>query len=358
MKTKKSFLLVIAFMLVASILSGCMSNQATETTDLGTKEEKKSLVVYSNSLSEGRAEWLTEKAAEAGFELEVVQAGGGELTNRIVSEKNNPLADVVFGLNQMNFETFKENDILVPFEPKWTNELPEDSRNKDNFYQPLVEQRIIMLYNKDEYTEETAPKDWTDLIEKEEFKGKYNVPTNLGGATNQSVLNGILMRYAVENGDLGVSEEGWKAIKTFFDNGYKTPEGEDANANLASGKVPISFTYSSGLAGIEEEFGFEAGIVSPEIGVPTLVEQIGIVNKGKDQDTTVAEEFVNWFGSAEIQGAWAEQFNTLPVNEKALEKASEKNKSIYENTTIQDIDYNFISEHIENWVEKIELEIL
>ncbi|MBS4191965.1 extracellular solute-binding protein [Bacillus sp. FJAT-49705] len=359
MKLKKSFLLVMVFILVTSILAGCMGgNNSTENnTETDKKAEKKSLVVYSNSLSDGRGDWLTQKAAEAGFELKLVEAGGGDLLNRIVAEKNKPLADVVFGLNQMNFETLKSNDILVPFEPKWKNELPEGSSDKENFYQPLVEQRIIMLYNKDVYTEETAPKDWTDLIENEEYKGKYHVPINLGGATNQAVVNGILMRYLDENGDLGVSEEGWKALKTFFDNGYKTPEGENNNANLASGKVPISFIYSSGLPGIEEEFGFEAGIVSPKIGVPTLVEQIGIVNKGKDHDTQTAEEFVNWFGSTEIQGAWAEQFGTLPVNEKALEKASDKMKSIFENTTVQDIDYTFISEHINDWIEKIELEI-
>lgn len=346
----------MAFMLVASILAGCMGNNSAEK-DTGTKEEKKSLVVYSNSLSDGRGDWLTGKAAEAGFELELVEAGGGDLLNRVISEKNNPLADVVFGLNQMNFETLKSNDILVPFEPEWTSETPEGSSDKDNYFHPLVEQRIVMLYNKDVYTEETAPKDWTDLIENEAFKGKYHVPGSLGGATNQAVVNGILMRYLDENGELGVSEEGWNAIKAFFDNGYKTPEGENNNANLASGKVPISFIYTSGLPGIEEEFGFEAGVVSPEIGVPTLVEQVGVVNKGKDHDTQIAEEFVNWFGSAEIQGEWAEQFGTLPVNKLALEKASDKMKSIYETTKIQDIDYTFISKHIDEWVEKIELEI-
>ncbi|MFJ5621949.1 extracellular solute-binding protein [Peribacillus loiseleuriae] len=359
MKSKQSFLLVMVFMLVASILAGCIGgNKTTENNASSeTKAEKKSLVVYSNSLSDGRGDWLTEKAAKAGFELKLVEAGGGDLLNRIVSEKNKPLADVVFGLNQMNFETLKSNDLLVPFKPEWTADIPEGSSDKDNFYHPLVEQRIIMLYNKDVYTEETAPKDWTDLIENKAFKGKYHVPSSLGGATNQAVVNGILMRYLDENGKTGVSEEGWKSIKTFFDNGYKTPEGEDNNANLASGKVPISFIYSSGLPGIEKEFGFEAGVVSPEIGVPTLVEQVGIINKGKDHDTAVAEEFMNWFGSAEIQGAWAEQFGSLPVNTKAIDKATAKIKQIAENTTIQDIDYTFISEHINDWVEKIELEI-
>ncbi len=358
MKVKKPLLLVIAFMLVASILAGCMSNDSTKKdTATDTKDEKKSLVVYSNSVSDGRGDWLTKKAAESGFELKIVEAGGGDLLNRLVSEKNNPLADVVFGLNQMNFETLKTNDLLVPFEPEWTAETPKGSSDKDNFYHPLVEQRIFMIYNKDVYTEETAPKDWTDLIENEEFKGKYHVPANLGGGTNRSVIYGMLMRHVDKNGDLGISEEGWKEIGVFFDNGYKTPEGEDANANLASGKVPISFTYSSGLPGIEEEFGFEAGIVSPEVGVPTTVEQVGIINKGKDQDTAVAEEFINWFGSAEVQGAWAEQFGSLPVNTKAVEKASDKMKQIGEITTIQKMDYTFIAEHIDDWVEKIELEI-
>ncbi|KMY48410.1 extracellular solute-binding protein [Peribacillus loiseleuriae] len=358
MRVKKPLLLVMAFMLVASILVGCMNNDSTKKdTATDTKDGKKSLIVYSNSVSDGRGDWLTKKAAEAGFELKIVEAGGGDLLNRLVSEKNNPLGDVVFGLNQMNFETLKANDILVPYEPKWTAEIPEGSSDKDKFYYPLVEQRIIMIYNKDVYTEETAPKDWTDLIENEEFEGKYHVPGNLGGGTNRSVIYGMLMRHVDKNGGLGISEEGWKEIKAFFDNGYKTPEGEDANANLASGKVPISFTYSSGLPGIEEEFGFEAGIVSPEVGVPTTVEQVGIINKRKDQDTAVAEEFINWFGSAEVQGAWAEQFGSLPVNTKAVAKASDKMKQIGENTKIQDMDYTFISEHIDDWVEKIELEI-
>ena len=154
----------------------------------------KKLVVYSNSVSDGRGDWLKQKAAEAGFKLEIVEAGGGDLLNRLVAEKNKPLADVVFGLNQMNFDTLKTNDLLVPYEPAWMNEIPEGSSEKENFYHPLVEQRIIMIYNKDVYTEETAPKDWTDLIENPAFKGKYHVPANLGGGTNRSVVYGMLMR--------------------------------------------------------------------------------------------------------------------------------------------------------------------
>lgn len=356
----KKLLLLMVGLVLSFVLAACGNTGNTKSSD-GASEKKtpadKSLVVYSNSVSDGRGEWLTEQAAKAGFNLKIVEAGGGDLLNRLVAEKNKPLADVVFGLNQMNFETLKSTDLLVPYEPTWMNEIPKGSSEKDHFFYPLVEQRIIMLYNKDVYTEKKAPKDWTDLIENPAFKGKYNVPTDLGGGTNRSVVYGMLMRYLDQNGDLGVSDEGWKAIKTFFDNGYKTPQGEDSMANLASGKVPVSYTFSSNVPAIEKEFGFEPGIVSPKIGVPATVEQVGIINKGKDQDTAVAKEFIDWFGSADIQGAWAQKFGSLPVNEKALEKATDSMKAIYKNTKVQEMDYPFISEHIDNWVEKIELEI-
>ncbi|WP_416825214.1 extracellular solute-binding protein [Ectobacillus polymachus] len=354
---KKLMLIMVGLMLSISLVACGKADSGNKPA--GDKAAKdKTLVIYSNSASDGRGDWLTKKAAEAGFKIQVVQAGGGDLLNRLIAEKNKPVADVVYGLNQTNFETLKTNNLLVPYQPKWINEIPASYRQPGNFYNPLVEQRIIMIYNKDVYTPETAPKDWTDLIENKQFAGKYNVPTDLGSATNRAVIDGILMRNLDPKGDLGVSDKGWAEIKSFFDNGYKAPKGEDAFKNLASGKVPISFTYSSGLAGYEKQYGFKAGIVSPEIGVPSLVEQVGIINKGKDQDTTVAKQFVDWFGSAEVQGEWAKQFGTLPVNEKAVNQASDQIKSISQNTKVQKMDDNFVAQHIDKWVEKIQLNIL
>ena len=162
---KKVWLLIVALVL-STILAACGGNtQSTDKASEGQAPKDKKLVVYTNSVSEGRGDWLKQKAAEAGFKIEIVEAGGGDLLNRLVAEKNKPLADVVYGLNQMNFETLKTNDLLVPFEPTWKNEIPAGSSEKENFYHPLVEQRIIMIYNQDVYTKETAPKDWTDLIE-------------------------------------------------------------------------------------------------------------------------------------------------------------------------------------------------
>jgi iron(III) transport system substrate-binding protein len=55
------------------------------------------LIVYTNSGSDGRGDWLKERAAQDGFTIEYVQLGAGDLANRLVAEKNNQIADLVFG---------------------------------------------------------------------------------------------------------------------------------------------------------------------------------------------------------------------------------------------------------------------
>ena len=74
------------------------------------------LTIYTNSGTGGRDVWLTEHAKEAGFNIQVVNMGASDVTNRLISEKNNPLCDVVFGPNALEFEKMKANELLQ----KWS----------------------------------------------------------------------------------------------------------------------------------------------------------------------------------------------------------------------------------------------
>ena len=174
------------------------------------------LVVYTNSNGEGRGEWLTKKAAEAGFKIEIVGAGGADATNKLIAEKNNPIADVAFGLNNMYFEQIKAAGALEPFTPAWAGEV--DVAKGDNgdgkAYWPLVQQAILLGYNSGKFSKDEAPKDWTDLWTKDEFKSRYERVTGLGTATAQLVFAGILTRYKDDGGDLGISDEGWKQVES------------------------------------------------------------------------------------------------------------------------------------------------
>lgn len=327
--------------------------------NIGVPEDK--IIVYTNSGSEGRAEWLTDKAEDAGFDIQVVQMGGNTLANRLIAEKNNPVADVTYGMSQMDWQKVKSQDGLVPYTPKWIKETDDDTPfiDEDHYYNPLVEQRIVQIYNQDVFDEQSAPHTFSDLWEKSKFKGKYAVPASLGGLTDRTLIMSVLAPYIDEddpNAELGVKPEGWKAVKQYIENGYITPEGEDSTQNLVSKKVPISYQFSSGLPGVEDEFDFEAGLVKPKEGVPTTIESIGIMNKGKDHDYSNTKAFIDWFGSAEVQEAWAKEFGTYPTNVNARDDISPSMQNIIDQTHPQDIDYDTVNKYIEQWVEKIELE--
>lgn len=263
------------------------SNAAAQTDSAKPADSAgmKKLVVYTNSASDGRGDWLKEKAKEQGFDLQIVEGGGGDIANRLIAEKNKPVADVVYGLSTMDYENFKSQDMLEQYKPVWADEVAEGLNDKEDYYHSLVKQAILMIYNSTLYNDSTAPKDWPDLWNDEQFHGKYDEPgtaADLGGATNRAVIAGILVRYQDPNGEDGISQEGWDAIKNFLKYGHIKAQGEDSYANLASGKTPFIPMFSSGISSREKQYGVKAGIVKPEIGVPYLVEQVAIIKGTKN----------------------------------------------------------------------------
>lgn len=90
----------------------------------------------------------------------------------------------------------------------------------------------------------------------------------------------------------------------------------------------------------------------------TFREQVAVVNKGDSHDYTKVEEFVNWFGTADFQGKWAEKFNAIPAAPAALEKASPRTKELVNEFKPMDADWDFANDNLSDWLEKIELELM
>lgn len=326
-------------------------------TDSGT-DGTKQVLVYSNSLAGGRQEWIDEQAKEAGFELQFVEAGGGEVLNRLLAEANSPQADVAFGMDEAMFFELVDNDLLTEYEPSWIGEIPDNANVGEKKFHPLLEQRIFMIYNPEYVSEEEAPKNWQDLSQMKDFENKYRVPAQLGSGTDQKAILSILLQYVDENGELGIAQEGWDEVEKYLANGYQTPENEEQLQNFAEGKIPLSYHFLGGIPNAEKEFGFTAVPINPPQGVITMREQIGIIDKGEGQDYAAAQEFVDWFGGTEVQSGFVKEFGGLPVNKSAVDSAPERLVEIANETEPMDVDWNFVREHLNDWIEKVELELM
>lgn len=313
-----------------------------------------SITIYSNSLADGRKDWLTEEAKKAGFELQLVDAGGGDIYNRLVAEKNSPIADVTFGLNDVFFQKLVAENVLEEYKPSWASTVAQEAVDSSGKYYPIVKEPIMLVCNAEKYkTAAQLPQDWPDLWQKPQFHGRYEVPATLGAATTQMVIAGIMSRHLDQGGKLGVSAQGWQSIKDWYVNGVRSEEGTDLYAQIKSGKVDCGQMWLAGKFSREEQYQINTSAVHPEQGVPMVRQSIALIKDSKKSEQ--AKKFIDWFGSAELQSKWSKKFFTAPTNKDA-EKLGNQEAIKYTNSFIeQKIDWKLVANNLDKWIEEIQL---
>ena len=147
--SRRSFIKAATFTAAAAALTACGGSSSSTTTASSTaasaadntpsnKGTGVTLTVYTNSETDGRDEWLIERAAQDGFKVQVVGAGAADTQNRLLAEKASPIADVVFGLNAIIWESLKAENILIPFVPEWADEIPAGLNDDEGYYHAIV----------------------------------------------------------------------------------------------------------------------------------------------------------------------------------------------------------------------------
>jgi iron(III) transport system substrate-binding protein len=314
------------------------------------------LIVYTNSGSDGRGEWLMDQAKAAGFNIEVVQLGGGTLVSRLIAEKNNPVGDCVFGLSPSYYETLKKNDVIVKWEPSWVNSVDKALADPEGYYYPIFIGATFFVYNADVIPPSSAPKDLIDLATNPALKGKYTI-RNLTGSTSQAFPNSILQQFLQPGGVLGVSDRGWEVVKQFIRNGHIEQEGEDFEGNLINGTYPMLQTYFARYLYLVQTYpqnNFEMQV--PPVGLSYTVEQTAILKNSKNFERSRA--FLNWFGGADLQSKWSAQFNTVPAHEEAFKTIAPDVQAAFNKLHPQALDWKITSEMLPAWIEKIQLEFV
>jgi len=340
---KKIFLtvLVLCGML---FLSACGGDDASGDAgeDTGLPGRNIPIIMYTNH-APWRWERLIDHAGEYGFNLSVVQLGGGALMERLRAEEHNPIAHVIYGLNSFLWHGLLSYDLVHPHVPAWAGRSIMPEANHPGGYHHIADAvTILLIYNEAEIT--NPPTDWFDLWQNPDFHGLYQFETQLGGATTRKVIAGILSRFPDPNGHLGVSAEGWEHLAAFYRHGVPNHEGINLFANMADGSTSVNMGQmgSSGVEPGEDSHGVTVGAVVPAVGVPYSLHSIGIVAGNSQMDETV--RFIEWF-TPEV---------------RALLHADDPHErfGVDAGFPMQDIDWDWVAVHIDAWVEHVYLHLL
>lgn len=338
---------------LAAILAATMAVNGTSMAVFAEGGEK--VVVYSPQGGEERGDWIMEKAKEdIGLEVQFLSAGGGELSDRLVAEKNNPQADVVMGLAQNMMYSLKNEDVLEAYETEWAADLPEVYKEKESYFNSMWQTPIVIAYNTDYISEEEAPKSWADLV-KPEYTGKYGIAAT-SSQTTRTYLAGMLWDYV--DPDTGeVSDEGWDFLTEVYENAGTMPANDaDIWKAFKDGELPILLWWYGGVVSNCEENDIPVAYVKPENGTPIVAEAIGLVKGAQNKEA--GQKFIDWFGSPEVMSAYAEEFGQAPAHPAAIDMCTDEIKESATMFTAQELDWEIIAANMDSWLEKIELEIM
>lgn len=304
--------------------------------------------IYSNSNSTERATWLTEAAKKAGFTISMDDNSviSGD-TSAIQAANENKDGDILFGLNETRWGQVVngtyENLSLVDWEPGWAGEVGQ--YKYDGKAYGLVIQNVLMLYRTDELGtngEKLAFDHWADIVD---CNYTWYRQGKVGGTTNANINSSLLYAFVdPESPAGGISLDGWKTLWKYCAGGVFT--GDDYGFDpLNRGDVQVSTFYSSSLYGKIDAASESSttpllGALEPENwalvdiadGTYYIAEYIGVLNRdGRTEEQTEAvKAFAEWFGSAETQAAWGEEFDSYPCNGVAAGMLYSEVPSIYQ----------------------------
>lgn len=324
--------------------------QSASALCLATAAMADPITIYSPQGGE-RAEWIAEQAEAAGHEVSILNAGGGELFDRLLAEKNNPQADVVFGLVDTSMALLAAEGLFQPYTPAWAEGLPAEYSDPNALVWKFWQTPIVLGFNADKMSAEDAPTSWLDLTQ-DQFAGKYVIGST-SWQTTRVYLAGILARFLDENGE--VTDEGWDFMRDLYANAIIVNDGDAQTQAFASGDAEITLNWFGGAFRLADAAGFNVQLVDTEGGTPVIAEGIAIM-KGTDQ-LEQAQAFVEWFGSPEFMAAYATQFGQTPAHPDAIAMSPDEVQQNATLVTAQPIDWNAIAPKLDGWLQTIELEI-
>lgn len=270
-------------------------------------QSKTELLVYTAVEADELAKFKTAIEAEyPDLDIKWVRDSTGIITAKLLAEKANPQADVVWGLAVTSLELLANEGYFQAYAPKGVDQL--DPHYVDTAKPPMwVGQRVwiaSLCYNtvEAEKAKLPIPTSWEDLT-KPEFKGKIVMPNPSSSGTGFLDVSAWLQMWG--------EDKGWKFMNALHDNiAQYTHSGSKPCKMAAAGEVPvgISFAYRGAQ---EKTKGAPIEVIAPKEGVGWDLESFAIVKGTKKLEA--AKQLADWSVSRKANELYNEGYAVVAM---------------------------------------------
>jgi len=313
MKMKKKLALFLSLVLVLSLLiSACGSSETTTSpSPSGSSDDPSSLSgtinVYT-ALEDDiiNAYLVSFKAKYPNITVNITRDATGTIISKIIAEKDNPVADVIWGTAITSCLPLDDLGLIEPYTPvgaervlaqfkdkqeplRWTGmEIPEGAMVVDKV--KLAELGL------------EVPKSFADLL-KPEYKGLIQAPDPTISGTGLLILAGVLqMKGSIED---------WTYLDALNENIESYPQsGSKPAKNVDAGEIVIGLSMGYRCVTLARE-NPNLEVVFFEEGCPWDVEANLLIKKDNIKD--IAKVFLDWAISDEAMEAYRVEYPIVAI---------------------------------------------
>lgn len=263
------------------------------------------------------------KAYKVGFEkahpeieLKFVRDSTGIITARLLAEKANPQADVIWGVAATSLMLLDKQGMLAPYAPR--NLTKVRSTMRDPAATPTWVGMDLwssaVCFNTVEAQKRKLPAiaSWADLT-RPEFKGSITMPHPASSGTGYLMVAAWLQMMG--------EDKGWAYMDALHQNiGVYTHSGSKPCRQAGAGEFPVGLSFEY-RANKTKKDGAPIDIVFPKEGLGWDVEATAIMKTSKKQEA--AKVLAEWAVTPDANKLYAANFAIL-----ALPEAQEKHEFI------------------------------
>ncbi len=338
---------LIALLLTLAVVAAACGDDEPEQT--GTPETLTILAhdSFADAVSE---ETFATFETDTGIEVEVLAGGdAGTVVNQAVLAKDNPLADVLFGIDDTFLSRALEEEIFVAHESAHIGTVPDSFRDAENRVTPIDYGDVCFNYDKEFFTSSDVevPDDLDDLTAGE-YAGLVTVEHPATSSPGLAFMLATIDRYG-EDGWLewwaDMAEAGVNVVNDWETAYY-------SEFTRYGGDSPIVMSYASSPPAeviFAEEPLDEAPTGVIEAGCYRQIEYAGVLAGTEFPQS--AGELIDFMLSVEFQEGIPETWFVFPANQEA-----ELPQTFVDHTVIPDdptdLDADLIAENRDRWIDE------
>lgn len=265
-------------------------------------QQRTRLTVYTALENEQLAPFkAAAERAVPGIEIAWVRDSTGVITARLIAERANPRADVIWGLSVFSLLQLEAMDMLEPYTPRGANELRANFRSPrepmtwtgmDAFVSAICFNRIIA-----QQRNLPRPTTWTDLLNPA-FRGQLAMPNPASSGTGFLTVAGWI-------GAMGEARA-WEFMTRLHENmQVYTHSGSAPCNNAARGEYAVGLSFDMRSVALRNQ-GAPIDVIVPTDGVGFDLEATAIVRGTRNLEA--ARRLVDWTVSQEANQLYGRFF--------------------------------------------------